>query len=105
MSCTLLECGVRGAGGCGGRSGASWAKLRLGGGGGGSSFFSFAARSVMLCIMNIDQITFGRTGFKVGQLGFGAAPVGFLGTEQAKVDRLVHELLDAGANLIDTAAS
>ena len=48
---------------------------------------------------------FGRTGFEVTPLGFGAAPVAYLKTEQEQAARIVHQLLDAGVNLIDTAAS
>jgi aryl-alcohol dehydrogenase-like predicted oxidoreductase len=49
--------------------------------------------------------TLGRTGLSVSPLGFGAAPIGFLETEQQRVGAILNELLDAGVNLIDTAAS
>jgi len=48
---------------------------------------------------------FGSTGLEVSPLGFGAAPIGFLATEQARVDRIVDELSACGVNLIDTAAA
>ncbi|MFO0958737.1 MAG: aldo/keto reductase [Isosphaeraceae bacterium] len=46
----------------------------------------------------------GRTGLKASVLGFGGAPVSFLGTEAAEIERLLNELLDHGINVIDTAA-
>lgn len=46
----------------------------------------------------------GKTDLSVSQLGFGAAPIGFLETPQSQVDKLVKLLLDEGVNLIDTAA-
>lgn len=48
---------------------------------------------------------FGRTGLTVFPLGFGAAPIGFLKTEQERIGQLLNALLDAGMNLIDTAAT
>lgn len=48
--------------------------------------------------------TFGNTGLEVSPLGFGAAPVGFLKTDQQQVTQIVNMLLDRGVNLIDTAA-
>src|SRR3954454_7051562 len=47
---------------------------------------------------------FGRTGLSVAPLGFGAAPIGFLKTEQDRVATMLNFMLDAGVNLIDTAA-
>ena len=47
---------------------------------------------------------FGRTGLSVAPLGFGAAPIGFLKTDQDRVATMLNLMLDAGANLIDTAA-
>lgn len=52
----------------------------------------------------IPQRALGRGGPMVGVLGFGAAPIGFLETDRAVVDRLVGSLVDRGANLLDTAA-
>jgi aryl-alcohol dehydrogenase-like predicted oxidoreductase len=53
----------------------------------------------------MKKIPFGRTGLQVSPLGFGAAPIGFLKTEQERVTKILNLLLDEGANLIDTAAS
>lgn len=47
---------------------------------------------------------FGRTGLEVSVIGFGGAPIGLLETEQQQVGRILNKLLDAGVNLIDTAA-
>ena len=47
---------------------------------------------------------FGNTGLMVSPLGFGGAPVGYLGEELKDVSRLLNTLLDEGVNLIDTAA-
>jgi aryl-alcohol dehydrogenase-like predicted oxidoreductase len=52
----------------------------------------------------MNTTTFGRTGLTVTPLGFGAAPIGFLKTEQEKVSRMLNLLLDEGVRLIDTAA-
>ncbi len=49
--------------------------------------------------------TFGVTGLSVSPLGWGAAPIGFLETEQKQVEIIVQIMLDAGINFIDTAAS
>jgi len=53
----------------------------------------------------MNKVAFGRTGFDVSALGFGAAPIGFLKTEREKVAAILNLLLDAGVNVIDTAAS
>ena len=47
---------------------------------------------------------FGNTGLMVSPLGFGGAPVGYLGEEPKDVARLLNTLLDEGVNLVDTAA-
>jgi aryl-alcohol dehydrogenase-like predicted oxidoreductase len=47
----------------------------------------------------------GKTKLNVSPLGFGGAPIGFLATEQQQAARLLNLLLDAGVNLIDTAAN
>lgn len=49
--------------------------------------------------------TFGKTGFRVASLGYGAAPAAFLNSDQQQLRRLLDRLLDAGVNVIDTAAS
>ncbi len=48
---------------------------------------------------------FGKTGLSVSALGFGAAPIGLLKTEQERVASIANMLLDEGVNLIDTAAA
>ena len=48
--------------------------------------------------------TFGKTKLEVTPLGFGAAPIGFLKTDQDRVADILNLLLDDGVNLIDTAA-
>lgn len=52
----------------------------------------------------MQKTTFGKTGLQVTPLGFGGAPIGFLKTDRERVGRLLNQLLDAGVNLIDTAA-
>jgi len=47
---------------------------------------------------------FGKTGFDVTALGFGAAEIGFLKPERQRAARLLKLLLDEGVNVIDTAA-
>jgi hypothetical protein len=48
---------------------------------------------------------FGKTGFNVTPLGFGAAPSAYLAADQDLAAKVINLLLDAGVNLIDTAAS
>jgi aryl-alcohol dehydrogenase-like predicted oxidoreductase len=59
----------------------------------------------MICTSFMEHRTFGRTGLSVSVLGFGAAPIGYLGTAQTGIEATVNLLLDAGLNFIDTAAS
>lgn len=53
----------------------------------------------------MNKTPFGKTGFQVSRLGFGAGPIGYLKTEQERITTILNTLLDAGVNLIDTAAS
>ena len=46
----------------------------------------------------------GKSELSVSPLGFGAAPIGFLGTPQGQTNKLVVMLFDEGVNLFDTAA-
>ena len=46
----------------------------------------------------------GRTGFDITTLGFGSAPVGFLSQDKDAEGKLLNTVLDAGVNLLDTAA-
>lgn len=52
----------------------------------------------------LSRRPFGGTGFDVAPVGFGGAPVGLLDTAEAEVGRLLNGLLDAGVDVIDTAA-
>jgi len=52
----------------------------------------------------MPKMLLGKTELNVSQLGFGAAPIGFLQTPQDQVDKLVGMLLKEGVNLFDTAA-
>lgn len=54
--------------------------------------------------MNIHQQLFGKTGLNVSVLGFGAAPAAFLKTDEQKTAGMLNEMLDAGVNVLDTAA-
>src|ERR1700759_1077914 len=65
---------------------------------------SFAPRGVAYNA-RMRKLPFGRTGFNVSILGFGSAPVGYLKTDQDRAGQVMNQLLDAGVNLIDTAAS
>jgi len=53
----------------------------------------------------MDKRTLGKTGLSVTSVGFGAGPIGYLGTAQKQVETILFTLLDAGVNLIDTAAA
>lgn len=52
----------------------------------------------------MTKLPFGRTGFDVAPLGFGAAPAAFLKPERDRAVQVINLLLDNGVNLIDTAA-
>lgn len=47
----------------------------------------------------------GKTGLSVSRLGFGGAEIGFYKQDQTSVDELLGSAIDAGLNLIDTAAA
>ncbi|MEO0475052.1 MAG: aldo/keto reductase [Planctomycetota bacterium] len=51
----------------------------------------------------MERTLLGKTDLSVSRLGFGAAPIGFLGTPQGQTGKLVTMLLDEGVNLFDTA--
>lgn len=53
----------------------------------------------------LNKVVFGRTGLRVSPLGFGAAPAAYLATEKQRMAAMIDRLLDAGMNVIDTAAS
>lgn len=50
----------------------------------------------------MERRAFGATEMEVSVLGFGGSEIGFGGTDQADVDRLLNSALDAGLNVIDT---
>ena len=52
----------------------------------------------------MDRRIFGKTDLEVSPLGFGAGPVGYLGADAKRTGEILNVLLDAGVNLIDTAA-
>lgn len=47
---------------------------------------------------------FGRTGFAVNVIGFGASEIGYQNVASSTVEKLLNSALDAGLNVIDTAA-
>jgi aryl-alcohol dehydrogenase-like predicted oxidoreductase len=53
----------------------------------------------------MNKVPFGQTGLQVSQLGFGAAPAAYLGVERQRTIQVINKLLDAGTNVLDTAAS
>jgi aryl-alcohol dehydrogenase-like predicted oxidoreductase len=53
----------------------------------------------------MKRVPFGKTGLSVSPLGFGAAPAAYLGAHRQQTIDMLNELLDAGMNVIDTAAS
>jgi aryl-alcohol dehydrogenase-like predicted oxidoreductase len=48
---------------------------------------------------------FGNTGMMVSPLGYGAAEVAYLKTDESESASMIEALLDAGLNVLDTAAS
>jgi len=52
----------------------------------------------------MEKRTLGKTGLSVSVLGLGTAPAAFLKTDAQRFESILNQLLDAGVNLIDTAA-
>lgn len=53
----------------------------------------------------MEQRNLGKTGLRVSVLGFGGAEIGFNEVASQDVSRMLNAALDAGLNLIDTAAA
>src|SRR5438552_2163983 len=53
----------------------------------------------------MKHAAFGKAGLSVSALGFGAAPAAYLGAHRQQTIGMINDLLDAGMNVIDTAAS
>lgn len=53
----------------------------------------------------MEKRQFGKTDMEFSVLGFGGAEIGYLPEEQAAVTSLLNSALDAGLNVIDTAAA
>ena len=52
----------------------------------------------------METRTLGKTGLEVSVMGFGGAPIGYLSETVERSRRVLDRLLDAGVNLLDTAA-
>src|SRR3954469_19689986 len=53
----------------------------------------------------MNKTRFGKTGLEVSPLGFGAAPAAYLAADRQRSASMINKLLDAGMNVLDTAAS
>ena len=51
----------------------------------------------------MEQRIFGNTGLKVSVLGFGAGHIGSENLPEQEAESLLHQVLDSGITLIDTA--
>lgn len=61
-------------------------------------------RALRLKLHHMERRTFGKTGLEVSALGFGAAEIGYQGVTAPVVEKILGAALDAGVNVIDTAA-
>jgi len=52
-----------------------------------------------------NRTSLGKTGLEVSPLGFGAAQIGYLKSEQEHAAQILNLLLDQGVNVIDTASA
>src|SRR5689334_3136398 len=55
-------------------------------------------------IRSMEKRPLGRTEFHVSTLGFGGAPAAYVGDDQPALAAMLNRMLDAGVNVIDTAA-
>src|SRR4051812_4228024 len=53
----------------------------------------------------MEKRSFGKTNLSVSVLGFGAAPIAYLQSDRDRSAGVINQLLAAGVNVIDTAAS
>mgnify|MGYP002480386431 CR=1 FL=1 len=55
--------------------------------------------------MKVEYAIFGKTGLKVSKMGLGGAPLAgdFGPVDEAEIERMIHEAIDLGINVIDTA--
>jgi aryl-alcohol dehydrogenase-like predicted oxidoreductase len=58
-----------------------------------------------MMISMMPKRTFGQTGLQVSALGWGGAPAAYLAADKQQTVSMLNKLLDAGMNVIDTAAS
>ncbi len=52
----------------------------------------------------MERRKFGKTGFEVSVLGFGGSEIGYQGASASVAEKILNAELDAGVNVIDTAA-
>ena len=52
----------------------------------------------------MEKRLLGKTGLEVSPLGFGGAPIAYLGESARRTSKILNLLLDSGVNLIDVAA-
>jgi aryl-alcohol dehydrogenase-like predicted oxidoreductase len=52
----------------------------------------------------MERRKFGKTGFEVSVLGFGGSEIGYQGVAAPVAEKLLNAALDAGVNVLDTAA-
>ncbi len=53
----------------------------------------------------MNKTSLGRTGLQVSRIGFGGAPAAYLAADRQRCSSMLNKLLDAGMNVLDTAAS